>query len=231
MLDLFMLQASSYAGRIDKLVWLITFIVGFWFILVEGIFFYLIFRFKKREGVKAEYFDNHAEHEFKHKWIEWPHRIILGLDILIVASAISVWMHVKMDTPLTDETIRVTAQQWAWTFQHPGKDGKIGTADDITMIDEMHVEIGKKYTFELTAMDVLHSFSIPDFRLKQDAIPGRVVTGWFEPTRAGEFDIQCAEICGIGHGIMPAKIYVDYPEKHAAWLEHPTPTLASTNPL
>lgn len=231
MLDLFMIQASSFAGRIDSLVWLVTYIVGFWFILVEGIFFWLLFRFKKREGVRAEYFDNHAEHAFMHKWIEWPHRLILLLDIIIVASALSVWIEIKMDTPPIDETIRITAQQWAWTFQMPGKDGKLDTADDITMIDEIHLEVDKTYQFELTAKDVLHSFSVPDFRLKQDAVPGRVIKGWFRPTKTGQFDVQCTEICGIGHGIMPGRMYVDYADQHAKWLDAPVPALASTNPL
>jgi cytochrome c oxidase subunit 2 len=230
MLDLFMPEASSFAGRIDHLVWLVTYIVGFWFILVEGVFFWLLFRYRKQDGVKALYFDDHAEHAFMHKWIEWPHRVILLLDVAIIASAISVWVHVKMETPDVDRTIRVTAQQWAWTFQDPGKDEKLDTPDDIFTIDELHVEAGKTYQFELTAKDVLHSFSVPVFRLKQDAIPGRVVTGWFKPTAAGEYDIQCAEICGIGHGIMPARLFVEYPEKHAAWLNDPKPALASTNP-
>ncbi len=230
MLDLFMLQGSSFAGSIDSLVWLVTFIVGTWFVLVEGIFFWLLFRYRKQDGVKAEYFDDGREHAIKHVWIEWPHRAILALDVIIIYGAISVWMEVKMYVPVTDETIRITAQQWAWTFQHAGKDNKIGTADDIILIDEMHVEVGKKYLFELASKDVLHSFSVPVWRLKQDAIPGRVITGWFEPTLAGEYDVQCAEICGIGHGIMPAKLYVEYPEKHAAWLENPAPMLASSNP-
>jgi cytochrome c oxidase subunit 2 len=65
---------------------------------------------------------------------------------------------------------------------------------------------------------VLHSFSVPVFRLKQDAIPGRVITGWFEATKTGSYDIQCAEICGIGHGIMGARIVIETPEQHAAWM-------------
>ena len=135
-------------------------------------------------------------------------------------------MAVKLDTPLTDETVRITAQQWAWTFQHAGADGVLDTPDDIVRIDEMHVEVGKTYQYELLAKDVLHSFSVPVFRLKQDAIPGRIIKGWFKPTLQGEFDIQCAEICGIGHGIMPGRLYVEYPEVHAAWLKNPVPALA-----
>ena len=65
---------------------------------------------------------------------------------------------------------------------------------------------------------MLHSFSVPVFRLKQDAIPGRVITGWFKPTMTGTYDIQCAEICGIGHGLMPARIVIETAEQHAAWM-------------
>jgi cytochrome c oxidase subunit 2 len=81
---------------------------------------------------------------------------------------------------------------------------------------------------------VLHSFSVPAFRLKQDAIPGRVITGWFKPTKTGAFDIQCVEICGVGHGLMPARIFIETPEQHAAWMAgHSTQSiaLASTTSL
>ena len=85
--------------------------------------------------------------------------------------------------------------------------------------DTLHVADGKTYHFLLESKDVLHSFFVPVFRLKQDAIPGRTITGWFKPTRAGQYDILCAEICGIGHGIMGARIVVDSPEQHAAWVQ------------
>ena len=67
--------------------------------------------------------------------------------------------------------------------------------------------------------DYLHNFSVPVFRLKQDAIPGRVITGWFEPTKTGEYSIQCAEICGVGHGLMGARIFIEDAEQHAAWMQ------------
>ena len=129
--------------------------------------------------------------------------MIILCDIVIVAAAIRVWYNVKQDLPPADETVRIVAQQWAWSFVHPGPDGKLDTPDDIRTVDELHLEVGKNYHYLLEARDVLHSLSIPVFRLKQDAIPGRVVTGWFRPTVTGEHDIQCAEICGVGHGLMP----------------------------
>ncbi len=230
MLEHYMVQASSFAHKIDDLVWLIAIIVGVWFVLAEGMFFWLIWKFRARAGHQAMYVGDDLEHSLKHTWVEWPHRIILLCDVALIVGAISVWSHIKIQIPPSDETIRITAQQWAWTFQHAGPDGKLDTPDDISMIDELHVELGKTYTFELTALDVLHSFSVPVFRLKQDAIPGRVITGWFKPTKTGAYDIQCTEICGIGHALMPARIYIDYPEAHAAWVANPTPSLAANRP-
>jgi cytochrome c oxidase subunit 2 len=82
----------------------------------------------------------------------------------------------------------------------------------------LNLQVNRTYQFELHSRDVLHSFSIPVFRLKQDAVPGRVIRGWFTPTRTGTYDVQCAEICGLGHGLMPARVHVQTPEQHAAWL-------------
>ena len=80
------------------------------------------------------------------------------------------------------------------------------------------MKVGQKYIFERESRDVLHSFSVPVFRLKQDAVPGRVITGWFQATKTGTHDIQCVEICGIGHGIMGARIKIETPAEHAAWV-------------
>jgi len=83
---------------------------------------------------------------------------------------------------------------------------------------------------------VLHSFSIPAFRLKQDAVPGRIIKGWFRTTLKGGFDIQCTEICGIGHGLMPARILIESAADHAHWLKAHTgplampPTIQASNP-
>ena len=78
---------------------------------------------------------------------------------------------------------------------------------------------------------MLHNFSVPVFRLKQDAIPGRVITGWFKPTLTGQHDVQCAEICGIGHGLMGAQIFIETPDAHAAWMAENSPvSLAAVTP-
>lgn len=223
--DWFIPQASSYAGNVDFLIALVSAIVIPWLILSEGMFFWLLWRFRERDGVKAQYITG-DEPNLK-RWITVPHGIIIALDVIIIVGAINVWYKIKLQLPEADEVVRVTGQQWAWVFQHPGADGKLDTADDITLVNELHVVQDKTYHFQLQSRDVIHSFSIPAFRLKQDMIPGRVITGWFKPTRAGVYDIQCAEICGIGHGLMPAKLVVEQPEQHAAWIAEHSSGLAS----
>lgn len=214
-------EASSYAGSIDGLILLIFVLVGFWFLLAEFFLFGLVFRFRARDGRTAQYLTGKEKHI--KRWITIPHALVLLCDVVIVVASIKVWYEVKMDLPDADYEVRVIGQQWAWTFQQPGADGELDTPDDIVTVDELHVEEGKTYHFKLESKDVLHSFSVPVFRLKQDAVPGRTITGWFRPTKAGTFDIQCAEICGIGHGVMAARIFVEDAEAHAAWVTEHTP--------
>ncbi|HEX5065561.1 MAG TPA: cytochrome c oxidase subunit II [Myxococcota bacterium] len=220
-------QASTYARQLDWLFEGIFWVVGFWFVLTVLMFFWLIFRFRKREGVAAEYYDG-SEWKLK-RWVTIPHLLVLVCDIFIIVGAVKVWYEIKQFLPPAQQTVRVISQQWAWTFVHPGADGQIDTADDIASVDELHVQMGTTYHFKLESRDVLHSFSIPVFRLKQDAVPGRVITGWFEPTKTGTYDLQCTEICGIGHGLMGAKIVIETPEAHAAWVaQHSQVAIAAT---
>jgi cytochrome c oxidase subunit 2 len=210
--------ASTYAKDIDQVFSVIFWIVGAWFVLAEGVFFYLILRFRKKAGVKAQYITGELKSE--KRWITIPHNLILIFDIIILVFAVKVWYAVKQNLPDAPDKriVRVIAQQWAWTFVDPGADGKLDTPDDIAKVGEMHVVVDKIHHFKLESKDVLHSFSVPVFRLKQDVIPGRVITGWFTPTMTGTYDIQCAEICGIGHALMPAKIVIETAEQHAAWV-------------
>jgi cytochrome c oxidase subunit 2 len=210
-------QLSTYAGDIDNIIILIAVLVGFWFVAAEGIFFWLIWKFRAKPGVKSQYLEGHEKHI--KKWITWPHALVLVCDVFIIVGAVQVWYNVKQRLPEADSEIRVIGQQWAWTFQHPGPDNELDTQDDIFTVDELHVEVGQVYHFLLESRDVLHSFSVPVFRIKQDAVPGRQITGWFEATGTGEHDVQCAEICGIGHGVMAARIHIEDSEQHVAWIQ------------
>ena len=232
MIERWIPQASTYAADIDGIIWLIAVLVGFWFLVAEGVFFWLILRFRARDGQRAEYIT--GEEAKQKRFINWPHYLVLVCDVFIVVGAVRVWVEVKQQLPSGPEVqhVRVIGQQWAWSFVHPGADGKLDSADDIRTVDELHVQVGQEYIYELESRDVLHSFSVPVFRLKQDAVPGRVISGWFEATKTGTHDIQCAEICGIGHGMMGARIVIESPEQHAAWIASQAGTkLAAANPL
>ena len=218
-------EASTFAGSIDWLIFLVLVLVGFWFILAEGMFFWLMFRFRHRPGHTGQYITG-KEKRLK-RWINIPHALVLVCDVLIIIAAVKVWYNVKMQMPPADYTIRVTGQQWAWIFQQPGADGQLDTPDDIFTTDSLHVQVDKTYQFLLESRDVLHDFSVPVFRLKQDAIPGRTITGWFRATKTGTFDVQCAEICGIGHGVMAGSIVVEDPTQHTAWVDRNTPHSAA----
>ena len=217
---------SSFAGDIDSLIALIAVMVGFWALLAYAAFFFLIFRFREKDGQRAKYVTG-EEKDLK-RWITYPHAAIIVCDLVIVFMAVMVWYNIKQRLPEADSTVRIISQQWAWNFVHPGPDNELDTDDDIITFNELHVQEGTTYHYELLSKDVLHDFSVPVFRLKQDAIPGRVITGWFEPTKTGEYDIQCAEICGIGHGVMAGRIHIESAEQHAAWMAERSPlTLAA----
>ena len=221
----YMEAASTYAADIDGVIALVAILVGFWGILAEVLLNGLVIAYRERPGHKAQYITGDEKHQ--KAWVAYPHYLVLVCDLLVIFAAVRVWYHVKQELPPADETVRVIGQQWAWTFVHPGADKKFDTADDIATNDELHIKVGSTYHYKLESRDVLHSFSVPVFRLKQDAVPGRVITGWFEATKTGTFDIQCAEMCGIGHALMPARIVIETPAQHAQWLAAQQTTLAA----
>ena len=160
-------QASTYASHIDGVWNMIFWFTAFWGWACFIIFFYFIFRFRKKDGVKAEYITGEQAHE--KKWISIPHALVLVCDVFIIIFAVQVWHAVKQDKPTEDASgrppveISIMSQQWAWTFTHPGKDNTLGTDDDIQTTDELHVEVGRLYHYKLESRDVMHDFSVPVF--------------------------------------------------------------------
>jgi cytochrome c oxidase subunit II len=212
---------SSYAGDIDNLILIIGIIVMAWFFAALGLFLYFIVKFREKPGQQSMHIDGY--NPMHKRWITYPHNAVLVFDVVVLVLAVSVWNRVKIDQPEPQDHIKVIGQRWAWTFVHAGKDGKLDTTDDIKTADELHVKLGDVVRFEGTSKDVLHSFSVPAFRLKQDVIPGRWNNGWFKAQQAGTYDIQCTEICGIGHGVMRARVVVDAPDDHAKWVAANSP--------
>jgi cytochrome c oxidase subunit II len=113
--------------------------------------------------------------------------------------------------------IEVNAHQWAWDVRYAGPDGKFNTADDIITMNDVRVPIGVPVVVELAASDVIHSFSLPNFRVKQDAVPGVINRLWFQAKELGAFDIACAQHCGVHHYKMRGQLTVLPPEAYAAW--------------
>ena len=195
---------SSYAWEIDYIFTGMFVVVGFWFLACEGIFFWLIWKFRAKDGRKAEHITGDEKH--LKRWITIPHMLVLICDIFILGAAVKVWYDIKQYLPEPQETVRIIGQQWTWTFVRPGPDRTLDTKDDIYKVNELHLEKGVVYHYKLEAVDVLHDFSVPVFRLKQDAIPGQNVDIWFTVNRAGDFALTCAELCGWGHFKMRGRV-------------------------
>ena len=207
--------ASSYAGELDNLISIISWIVGVWFVLVQAVLFTFLIRYRRRGGRRAAYLPGRSLRAMS--WVLVPCAIILGFDLVIDAASAPVWDKIKIDLPPHDELVRIQGAQWMWQFTYPGPDGLLDTQDDFVSM-ELHVPVGKVVLFELTAKDVLHSFWVPQLRLKQDAVPGRTINGWFRTTKEGDWEVICAEICGILHTNMKAMIHSESPEKYQSWV-------------
>lgn len=208
--------ASSYAGKIDGLLIMITVIVGVWFIAAEALLVYMALRYRRREGHKAAYLPGRTLRAMA--WVLVPCAVILVLDLVIDAAAAPVWAEIKEELPPHDRLVRITGAQWMWTFQFAGPDGLLDTDDDFETINELHAPINEVVQFELGAKDVLHSFWVAELRLKQDAVPGRTIRGWFRATREGRYEIPCAEICGIAHTMMKGMLHVESADAYRTWL-------------
>jgi cytochrome c oxidase subunit 2 len=116
--------------------------------------------------------------------------------------------------------IQVNAHQWAWDARYAGRDGKFNTPDDIVTLNDLRVPVGVPVVFQLASTDVIHSLSLPNFRVKQDAVPGTVNRLWFQAKETGQFDIACAQHCGVHHYKMRGQLTVLPPDQYADWAAH-----------
>ncbi len=114
--------------------------------------------------------------------------------------------------------IEVTAEQFAWNIRYPGPDGQFGTPDDVVTLNQLHFPVGQKVVVSLHSKDVIHSFFLPEFRVKQDAVPGMTTKVWFDASHVGQWEIACAELCGLGHYRMKGFLTADSPEDFQKWL-------------
>jgi len=205
-------QASTYAPQIDNMFHLIMWITGVIFVIVEVLFVYFLWKYRHKEGRTAHY--THGNNRLEVIWTIIPALICVMLALL----SRRIWSEIKQRMPENALQIQVTGEQFAWNIRYPGPDGKFGTADDIVTLNQLHFPVGKPVVAELTSKDVIHSFFLPEFRVKQDAVPGMKTKIWFEALRVGHWEIACAELCGLGHFRMKGFVTVDTDEDFQKWL-------------
>jgi len=114
--------------------------------------------------------------------------------------------------------VEVWAQQWSWNLRYAGPDGKFDTPDDVVTLDELHVPLGRPVVVHMRSKDVVHSFYLPNFRIKQDVVPGAETRAWFVGKVAGRYELGCAQHCGASHYRMRGVVTVESPEAFDAWL-------------
>jgi cytochrome c oxidase subunit II len=206
-------NASTYAGQIDSLFTLILVITAIVFVLVEITLIAFAIRYRRRTGGRAEY--SHGNRNLEIVWTGATAVIVLLLAFL----SRGLWLDIKdpQRFPPPGLEVVVQAKQFEWNVTYPGADGVPGTADDIVSRNRMHVPVGVPILVILESEDVIHSFFVPEFRFKQDAVPGMRIPAWFEATRTGEFAIGCAELCGLGHYRMRGTVIVQSAEDFSDW--------------
>lgn len=197
-------NASTLAGDVDNLFIAITLLGVFFFVLILGllVFFLLNYRRKKPTDVTP-----HITHNFALE-VTWS---VLPLLMLIGVFFWGFHSYLKASVaPGEAMEIQVTAKKWVWSFEYP---------DGTRTINELHVPINKPVRLVMTSEDVIHSFFVPNFRVKHDVVPGRYTEVWFQPTVLGAHQVFCTEYCGKGHSDMLAKVYVDDAATYAKWLQ------------
>ena len=205
---------STFAGEMDFLYYMILVITGIAFVVVEvGLIWFLI-KYRAKPGRRATY--THGSTKAEIIWTAVPAVTVVLIGIL----SGDVWntMKGRNAAPANSWEYAVNAKQFEWAITHPGADGQLNTADDDEIRNQLHIPVNQPILVHLTAEDVIHSFFIPAFRVKQDAVPGLSIEVWFESMEEGEYAIACAELCGIGHTTMGGTVTVHSAEGYAQWL-------------
>jgi len=194
---------------------------------------YCVFKFRHKEGRVADYEPENNKLEI---WLTIITSV--GVAALLAPGLVVWWQFVTVPDDATE--VEVVAQQWQWSYRLPGEDGILGTVDNrlinsdnplginpddpngqddvVIEADDLHLPIGKPVKMLLRSIDVLHDYMVPEFRAKMDMVPGMITYFWFTPTRTGEFEVLCAELCGVGHAFMRGAVLIDTEEDYRSWL-------------
>lgn len=214
-------NVSSYGTEIDFLFHVIDWVTTIVFLLVAVAMVYFLAKYRRREGRRATY--NHGNTTLEIVWTIVPAVILVVLFFM----SHSTWAKIKGGVPPSDLAVEVTGKQFNWEVVYPGPDGQFGTADDLKIDNEVHVPVDKTVRVVLKSRDVIHSFFLPNLRLKQDTVPGREIQAWFNATKAGKYEIPCAELCGFGHSGMRGWLFVHTAEDYERWVKERWPAPAA----
>lgn len=209
---------STYGANIDWLFGLIEWITGIAFVVVILALIVFLVKYRRQEGRRATY--THGNTALEITWTIVPAIILIVLFML----SQSTWWSIKGNVPPGDMQVQVMAKQFNWVFTYAGPDGIFGTDDDLTLENELHVPVNTMVRVTLQAEDVIHSFFLPNLRLKQDAVPGRQIPAWFEATKTGRYEIPCAELCGFGHSGMLGYLTVHSAQDYESWQKERWPS-------
>lgn len=219
---------TEIATQIYDLHMLIVWVCLAIFVVVFAVMFYSLYKHRKSVGHKAAQFHEHHTLE-----IIWT--IIPALILIVMAVPATKTIFAMKDTSEADMSVKVTGYQWKWEYDYLDKNVKfisnLSTTQDqidnkaeksenylLEVDNPMVVPVGKKVRVILTASDVIHAWWVPEFGVKQDAIPGFIKEVWFKAEKEGTYRGQCAELCGKAHGYMPIVVEVVSEEKYNTWL-------------
>ncbi len=226
--------ASIQGAAIDQLFNVILALTAIAFVIVHLFLGIALWRFPARQGTIAAHWHEHLGAEMT--WTVIP---AIAIVILGIAGEV-VWAKIYSPPPANAQQVQVIGRQFEWQFRYPGPDGKFGRTSpkfvtssnpfgmdpsdpenrqDIVTTDDLHLVVNRPVTLRITAIDVIHSFSLPNFRVKQDAVPGRSVQIWFTPDREGPYQIVCAQLCGVGHYTMRGNVTVQSQSAFDQWLQ------------
>lgn len=195
---------STFGRDIDSLYLIILWITGIAFVGTQIALVWETYRFTDRPGRVADYF--HGSQRLEVIWTIIPAAIL----VFIALYQMGTWASIKFRSaaPRVQPLAEVTARQFQWVMRYPGPDGKLHTPDDVHLVNDLHFVKDKTALIFLKSSDVLHSFYLPELRIKQDAVPGLNIPVWFDCDREGQYELLCAELCGWGHYKMRSNVTV-----------------------
>ena len=231
---------ASNWGMIDSTIDITLVVTGIVFVAVNVFMAYAIIRYRNREGLKANY-------EPENKKLEVWLTVLTSVGVAAMLTP-GLFVYAKfVNVPEGATEIEAVAQQWKWSFRLPGEDGEFGVTDvslisvdnpfgmdlddpngndDVLVNDAVvHIPKGEPVRIWMRSKDVLHNFTVAQFRVKMDLVPGLESYMWLEPTVVGEYEILCEELCGVAHHAMRGRVHVDEPEDYRAWVDS-QPTFA-----